>query len=399
MKSWAFWHRALAGSLLALLLGGRAQAQAPGTLLWERLLLNRYAFGACSFELPGHRLIHIGTEELWDAPTVTSHRQIMFSITTTQGDTVRFMRPRPTPLNRSEGVGGVVMTADYHLVVVAAQWNSAMPSLGQVAYLAEFDTLGRTLWQRPFSTAVSRGGAYGLLAVGDGYLMLQDFTRQVGGANFGYAGLLKTDKQGNVLWQRTYNSRGLQGSGGLYDLIASPDGSYLAAGICDQGGPYTGGAGSPRQDFWLLKLRPNGDTIAQAHFGRPNVFEQATRLCLLPDGGLVLSGERTTRLYDNSPCLVRLDSLWQPQWEFIDPLFGYVESFPIVQATTAGHLLVGGVLPALTGGGVDAFLMSLDGNSGTGVHWLRRRPGLAALQRFSQCGVHGRGHSLPERPC
>ncbi|MDO7875784.1 PKD domain-containing protein [Hymenobacter sp. ASUV-10] len=155
-----------------------------------------------------------------------------------------------------------------------------------------------------------------LLRQPDGYLLLTNVYERIGTSNVPHGQLTKVNLQQQVVWQRDYHSQGYRGAGQFTDIIAHPDGSYLVGGLCDRSPVYNGGSSYLRLDYWLLKLRPNGDTIATTHCGDPARYERVTALRLLPGDALALAGVQADGNQKENPQLLRLDNALrpQPQW-------------------------------------------------------------------------------------
>ncbi|MDO7875786.1 T9SS type A sorting domain-containing protein [Hymenobacter sp. ASUV-10] len=180
----------------------------------------------------------------------------------------------------------------------------------------------------------------------DGYLLLTNIYERVGTSNIPHGQLTKVDLQGQVVWQHDYHSQGYLGLGKLTDIIAHPDGSYLLAGLCDRSPVYTGGSAYLRQDYWLLKLRPNGDTIATTHFGDPARYERATALRLLPGDALALAGVQADQNQIENPQLLRLDNALRPrpQWTRNEPNPNLEDSpYRFLLPLQSGNILAGGM--------------------------------------------------------
>lgn len=96
--------------------------------------------------------------------------------------------------------------------------------------------------------------------------------------------IMRLDKSGNAIWERTFS--GVQ-SDGVKSIAVLPNGGFVVAGSTISGG-------SGDYDAWLLKLDSFGNQVwEQSLGGRGNQYGNA--LVVLPDGGLVLVGSTDSK--------------------------------------------------------------------------------------------------------
>ena len=155
-------------------------------------------------------------------------------------------------------------------------------------------------------------------------------------------------------------SRGYGAVGGIFDLVAHPDGSYLAFGYADDGSPYVPGAPSTeRLDYFVSKFTSAGDTLRTYRFGQPGVDEIGTRLRLAPGGGAAVIGFRyrpnsAAAGYPKEGQVFLLDSLFRPQWSHtLQWTRSFDWTYNLLQPLASGEVLCGGLdynQPALVAG-------------------------------------------------
>ncbi|RDC66464.1 T9SS type A sorting domain-containing protein [Adhaeribacter pallidiroseus] len=99
--------------------------------------------------------------------------------------------------------------------------------------------------------------------------------------------VIKTDDEGNILWEKTY---GGTGNDYLNSLVEIPDGRYLLGGSSESGisGDKTEGSQGSR-DFWVIQVDYKGDIIWDRRFGGSG-SEDLRKVQLLPTGGYLLGG-------------------------------------------------------------------------------------------------------------
>jgi FlaG/FlaF family flagellin (archaellin)/predicted secreted protein len=146
--------------------------------------------------------------------------------------------------------------------------------------------------------------------------------------------MIKTDYQGNVLWNRTYGELGDEAAEG--ELVPTSDGGYAFAGTTREDLSHN-------PHFWLVKVDGNGE----ASWSR--IYTEGYPHCLVQtgDGGYALAGHNYQY---NDIILVKTDSYGNYQWQ---QGFGSGESTGIIQTEDGGFVLGG----YSTGG---AFLIKTD---------------------------------------
>ena len=116
------------------------------------------------------------------------------------------------------------------------------------AWLLKTDSNGNEEWGVTFGdTSVDEG--YSVQQTKDGGYILAGSTRSYGAGSWD-AWLLKTDSDGDEQWNTTF---GGTGSDGAYSTQQTSDSGYILAGD-------TGSFGAGSYDFWLIKVRAEGNT-------------------------------------------------------------------------------------------------------------------------------------------
>jgi hypothetical protein len=125
-------------------------------------------------------------------------------------------------------------------------------------YLYEVDVDGTIVWQRQYASGASPADfIFSSVQLADGSIASAGLAENTGtGGNAGW--LLKTDSQGNLLWQRIYDYN--SNTDLFYTLIATSDGGFLLGGHAKHDFPLT-------QDAWLLKVDSVGCTYADCLVG------------------------------------------------------------------------------------------------------------------------------------
>jgi hypothetical protein len=145
--------------------------------------------------------------------------------------------------------------------------------------LLKLATNGDSLWFRRYG-GPGNDEARDVLLMPDGGFLIAGFV--TGSDNFTHACLLRTDENGDSLWQQTYGGPG----SAFHALRESTYGGYVAAG-------YTSAYGNGGSDFLLFKFDASGDSLWSTTFGGPG-DEICNAIDLTLDSGYVLAGTTTS---------------------------------------------------------------------------------------------------------
>ena len=153
--------------------------------------------------------------------------------------------------------------------------------------------------------------------------------------------LVKTDSDGNKLWDRTYGTDGPEEI--LRDMIELEDGSILAVGKSDRGlsGNFTEpvAGNSDSSDVRLAKIAPNGDLIWDKTFGGSG-DDFALKLLETEQGDIVIAGQSTSRP-GTDPNGTKNSPIWsEPIYNSVAPFapIGYLDDIWILMVDKEGNL-------------------------------------------------------------
>ncbi|MEY8761176.1 T9SS type A sorting domain-containing protein [Chryseobacterium tongliaoense] len=180
----------------------------------------------------------------------------------------------------------IEQTTDGGYIVAGTSWS---PNTGYGFgdyWVVKLDPSGNTQWQKPFGGSGSDNACSVKQTTDGGYIVLGtssstdgDITASNGNDDYW---IVKMDALGNLQWQKSYGDD-------LYDrafnLNTTSDGGYAVVGYT--GTPAEGNPGS--NDYWMLKLKPNGDVDWHKKFGGLT-DDTAMAVQQTSDGGYVISG-------------------------------------------------------------------------------------------------------------
>ncbi len=171
-------------------------------------------------------------------------------------------------------------------------------------WLIKFDAQGDTLWTRHYGREM-HDIFRSVKVLDDGYIICGE--RQIDDVNPFFGWMMKTDLEGNVIWDQTLSK------GGLMAVEIADDGNYVAAGT------YLSPAIS--YEGWLLKLDPSGFIIWESVFNGSILDDMILSLHKTTEGGYIAGGKTRCDVDHGDFWLVNL-AVEQP-----DPLTWFFEDF------------------------------------------------------------------------
>ncbi len=212
--------------------------------------------------------------------------------------------------------GGYVMAGVYE------------PGASSQLYLMKTDKDGVMQWEKTYGGLASEVG-YSIANTDDGGYIITGYTTSYGDSLDVY--LVKTDSQGDLLWERAYTRDGENDKG--HSVIQSDDGDYMVFGQV-----YVTGWG---WDYYLVNVEPNGDEAWRKVYGNIRA-DAGYSIAQTGDGGYLLAGYT----FQDDPAggdayLVKVDDGGNVLWEEIYGDVGKDRVWSITE-TSDGHYLMGG---------------------------------------------------------
>jgi len=221
-------------------------------------------------------------------------------------------------------------------------------------WLLKTDSSGKEQWNETFG-GTEFDIAYSVAQTADGGYIIAGYTFSygVGGVDFW---LVKTDANGNEQWDKTFG-----GTAGDYvhSVQQTADGGYILAG-------YTSSYGAGLHDFWLVKTDANGNELWNKTFGGPDA-EGAEGVLQAADGGYILAGYTDSfGAGSNDFWLVKTDSNGKEQWNktFGGP---DAEGVKAVLQTTDGGYILAGYTDSFGAGSADFWLIKVKEDGATSI--------------------------------
>jgi hypothetical protein len=200
---------------------------------------------------------------------------------------------------RDRGID-LIQTSDGGYAVLG--YTSSFGQGGEDLYLVRLDEQGQELWSQTYG-GQSLDNGWSVFETESGDLMLFGFTGSSGAGGLDYY-LVRTDPEGEVLWESTYG--GVEDEYG-WDLSPTADGGFVLAG-------QTESYGSGDIDGYLIKVDGDGrQQWSQTYGGAYEDRLYSVDLC--NDGGYILTGTSGENSSRRNLYLVRTDAQGDLLWE------------------------------------------------------------------------------------
>jgi len=196
-------------------------------------------------------------------------------------------------------------------------------------WLIKTDSNGNKMWSKTFG-GTHRDYGHSIAQTSDrGYIIT--------GTTFSYGAgrwdvwLIKTDSNGNEIWNKTF---GGADSDSAFSVAQTSDEGYIITGVT---GLYT----TERSDVWLIKTDSNGNKMWSKTFGGTD-DDSGESVAQTSDGGYIITG--FTESYGTGSCdvwLIKTDSKGNKIW---DKTFGGTDcdrGYSIAQTSDGGYIITG----------------------------------------------------------
>ena len=196
--------------------------------------------------------------------------------------------------NRTDEGGDILQTDDggYALTgyTMSDDGDASGHHGGGDLWMVRLDPKGSILWQKTFG-GTKRDSGSSIVKTSDGGYAMTGNTYSTDGdvtMNHGSSDLwvVKTDAQGNLLWQKTFGGSKLDWG---HSLVELPGGDLIVAGVTassDGDVSMNHGAG----DIWVIRLTSDGRKIWEKTYGG-SFSDNVWKVEPSPSGGVYLTGE------------------------------------------------------------------------------------------------------------
>jgi len=193
-------------------------------------------------------------------------------------------------------------------------------------WLVKTDSNGEIVWNKTYGGPYYEE-AYSVQQTSDGGYIAAGSTNSLGSEDFW---LVKTGPDGGMQWNKTF--------GGFFDDIAfctqqTNDGGYIVCG-------YAGSLITGFEDFWLLKTDSDGNEIWNKTYGGDN-SDYAHFVQQTSDNGYVIAGSTYSSSTAFDVWLIKTDSSGNMQWNKTYGGALDEEAYAVQQTSDGGYIIAG----------------------------------------------------------
>jgi hypothetical protein len=217
---------------------------------------------------------------------------------------------------------------------------------GRDFWLVKTDALGNHVWNHTYGGPVNDIGASVVQTSDGGYLMVgSTYSFGAGGSDFW---LVKTDGAGNHQWNHTYG--GIAPDQGT-SVIQTPDGGYAAAG-------NTQSFGSGLEDMWLVKTDKQGNHVWNHTYGGSD-SEWCYQVAQSADGFVMAGATSSFALGPSDAWLVKADRFGNILWNHTYGGAEEERGYSLIQTRDGGYAIAG-YTASIGAGQPDLWLVKTD---------------------------------------
>jgi hypothetical protein len=218
-----------------------------------------------------------------------------------------------------DNADSIIQTKDGNLMVAGA--TSSKGAGRHDAWIIKLDKNGHKIWDKTF------GGndwdeADSIIQTKNGNFMVAGTTSSKGAGRYD-AWIIKLDKNGNKIWDKTFGGSNRDKAN---SIIQTKDGGYIVAG-------YTYSKGNGKDDAWIIKLNKNGHKIWDKTFGSKN-WDEADSIIQTKDGAFAIAGKTNGYAW-----IIKLDKNGHKIWDKTFGSSNYGKAYSIIQTKDGGFIV------------------------------------------------------------
>ena len=213
--------------------------------------------------------------------------------------------------------------------IITGGTRSFGADLGDV-WLIKTDSNGNKIWDKTYGEKDDSEVGFSVQQTTDGGYIFTGYSERPGGSQ---ALLIKTDSNGDKVWDRTFGGVGFDY---CYSVQQTTDGGYIITG-------ETGFLDAPASDndVWLIKTDSNGDKVWDRTFGGSS-YDGGFSVQQTTDGGYIITGAANSfGAGDWDLWLIKTDSYGNEIW---NKTFGGIDrdvGWSIRQTNDGGYIITG----------------------------------------------------------
>ena len=249
----------------------------------------------------------------------------------------------------TEGHGAVLIRFDSNNDTVWLRFYDGWPAIygvcqssdnGYITIGKEYSIMkvnenGDTLWTKDFGEESFLDKGYSIIRTNDNcYITAGSLWRNGEGLGLENWYLVKMNSDGDTLWTKLYNYV----AGQAHSIDITVDGGFIVAGSKDLNA-LEEGSWTPDNNFYIMKLNSNGDTIWTKSYGGEH-GDEANSIKQTSDGGYIVAGFRNfPDSYDY--WILKLNETGEIEWQktlnsYMDDMF-----YSVVESPDGGFIFAG----------------------------------------------------------
>jgi hypothetical protein len=192
-------------------------------------------------------------------------------------------------------------------------------------WVIKIDKNGNKIWNKSFG-GTDYDGAKAIIKADDGYIIVGS-TYSFGAGRVD-AWVIKIDKNGNKIWDKTFGGSGWDDA----DAIIKVNNGYIIVG-------YTDSFGAGYRDAWIIKIDKNGNKIWDKTFGGSS-YDEAKAIIKADNGYIIVGDTNSFGEGKGDAWVIKIDKNGNKIW---DKTFGgssYDEANAIIKADN-GYIIAG----------------------------------------------------------
>ncbi|QQS31148.1 MAG: T9SS type A sorting domain-containing protein [Sphingobacteriales bacterium] len=259
-------------------------------------------------------------------------------------------------LNESFVDADIYYKAGDNFVVSTSSYYSHVTQMYGYA-MVKLSLNGDTIWLRTYLNSIKVSGPKDVIQTSDGGFALIGFSQNFPN-DYARIWFIKTDAEGNMEWERYYGTDGNSESG--EHLMQLPDGGYLILGRRNN-------VTAEVVRIWLIRTDPQGDVLWERFYGN-NYFTGGTHIIPVSDGFMLVGTQHpgTTWQTNGDAYVLKTDTFGITQWSHTFGGYYYEQFDKIMQLSDGNFMILGSTSTFGTGGGSPdgwLFKISAEGDS------------------------------------
>jgi len=200
-------------------------------------------------------------------------------------------------------------------------------------YIIKIDAQGDSVWSKAYGGSDTDLG-YSIAQTSDSGYIVVGRTISFGAGSWDVY-LIKTDKNGDTLWTKTYGGNDKDWG---HSVIETADSGYIVVG-------KTRSFGAGNYDVYLIKTNANGDTLWTKTYGG-SYFDEGYDVQRVQNNGYIIIGRKgwfDGLQYGSCLYLIRIDENTDTLWTkvYCDSITSFVYGYSIRVTNDGGYIITG----------------------------------------------------------